>query len=298
MNLKQKLNLQIFNRLIIYFVSIVATLLMISVFGFIIYESIYFFRHYSFSKFITGHVWNAGQTKFGVAQIILANCFVLIIALMIALPLTIFTSCFIVDYLSLKWKRRIINVIQILVGIPSVVFGLFALSVLGSIMIKLGSTSTASLLSTSITLAFMGLPIMVSLTVNALESVPNSLRYSAIALGLPKEYVTFKIVLRSVRMKVVGAIMLGIARIIGETMAVLMICGNDPHGPDVHHGLTKFLFSTVATLASIIGLEALESVTPLHTSALYALGVILISIVFLINIIVLGLQYKKTETHW
>ncbi len=280
-------------KIAIYLISAFVTICLFAVIGFIIYKSVYFFQIYGIKNFLFGKTWNAGSSQYGVWLVIVMNFFILLLTLLIAAPLSIFSSLFITEYLSTRIKRKVIAVIQLLSGIPSVVFGLFALSILGPLFMALGAPSNANLIVTVITLAFMGLPIMVSLSINAIEAVPQSYRFGAVALGLSKEYVTFKIVLKTAFPKIVGAIMMGIARIVGETMAVLMICGNNTSGLQVHSGLAKFLYSSVATLASVIGLEILESVNNLHTSGLYAIGLVLFLLVSLINIFGLVLQNTK-----
>lgn len=155
---------------------------------------------------------------------------------------------------------------------------------------KWGAPSSSNLIITCITLAFMGLPIMVSLSLNAIEDVPLSNRYNSLALGISKPMTVMKIVLKTAKIRIIGAILLGVARIIGETMAVLMICGNDPNGLHLHSGFLKFLYSSVATLASTIGLEILESTGGVHESALYAIGVMLFALITIINIAVLTMQ--------
>ena len=283
-------------KIIFYGFAIGACFLMLGVIGFITYKSVFFFRHVSLSSFLFGHFWNPATNSFGLTKILIGNFFLLIITLLFAVPLTIFTSCFIVEFLPKWWKNKIIALIQILAGIPSVVFGLFALSIIGPILVLWGAAADANLLTAALTLTFMSLPIMTALTVNALESVPKAYRTSAAALGMPREQIMFRLVLKSVTLKVIAAVMLGTSRIIGETMAVLMICGNNPAGINMTGGFNHFIFSTFSTLASIIGLEALESITTIHTSALYAIAVTLIIIVFLLNIGVFGFQAVRKKS--
>ncbi|UZQ29816.1 MAG: phosphate ABC transporter permease PstA [Spiroplasma phoeniceum] len=279
-------------KIIIYFFAILTILILLTLVGFIIYKSIYFFQHYpgGFWGFLSGNTWNANNSQFGIWRIIIATFFVLLIALLFAIPLTIFSSLYILEYLSPRIKRKVIGIIQLLAGIPSVVFGLFALAILGPLFMLMGAPSTSNLLVTSITLAFMGLPIMISLSINALENVPDSYRFGSLALGLSKTHTTYRIVLRSAWFKIITAIMMGVARIIGETMAVMMIAGNSSDGLKLGNGFINFIFSSIATLASTIGLEMLENSGPMHESALYAIGLVLFIIVCIINIFIISSQ--------
>ncbi|KAF0851225.1 phosphate ABC transporter permease PstA [Spiroplasma poulsonii] len=289
------------SKIIIYSFAILTILILLTLVGFIIYKSIYFFQHYpgGFWGFLSGQTWNANNNQFGIWRIVIATFFVLLIALLFAIPLTIFSSLYISEYLSPTIKRRVIGIIQLLAGIPSVVFGLFALAILGPLFMLMGAPSTSNLLVTSITLAFMGLPIMISLSINALENVPDSYRFGSLALGLSKTHTTYRIVLRSAWFKIITAIMMGVARIIGETMAVMMIAGNAPDGLKVGNGFLNFIFSSIATLASTIGLEMLENSGPMYESALYAIGLVLFIIVCIINIFIISSQaFNKRKRNY
>ena len=270
--------------------------------GFIVYKSATFFHDYGFSHFF-GRNWNAKAKpngEFGVGNLIINTSFVLLVSMAIAIPLMIFAAVFINEFMTLFWKNRVKSLVRILAGIPSVVFGLFGLSVLGSMLQKLHPGSSegvgvTSFILTCIIIAFMGLPIMLALTIDALAAIPNRVRASAAALGISRPVYSL-LILRLVWLRVVGAILLGIARIIGETMAVLMIAGNNPNGLHFHNGLTQFLYSQIATLASLIGFEVLESTNGLHTSALYAVGLLLFVLVLIINLLVLALT--KFSRRW
>ena len=283
------------SKLLIYFFGMLTVIILLVLVGFIIYKSVYFFQNYAggFWGFLSGGSWIANNNDFGIWKIIISTFFVLLFSLAIAIPLTIFSSLFICEYLSSKWKCRVIGIVQLLAGIPSVVFGLFALSILGPLFMLLGAPAEANLLVTSITLAFMGLPIMISLSINAIDNVPDAYRFGSLALGLSKTNTTYRIVFRSAYFKIITAVMMGMARIIGETMAVMMICGNAPNGLKLNSGFLNFIFSSIATLASTIGLEMLENSGPMHESALYAIGLILFMIVCVINIIVVSSQTSR-----
>lgn len=279
-------------KIIIYCFTMITISFFLIIIGFMIYKSIYFFQNYNngFFGFLFGKIWNPNNGDFGILRIIISTFIVLLFSLMLAIPLTIFSSLFICEYLTYNWKKRVINIVQLLAAIPSVVFGLFSLSILSPLFLYIGAVSTSHLLITSITLSFMGLPIMILLSINAIESVPNSYRFNSLALGLSKINTTYKIVFKVASIKIIAAIMLGVARIIGETMAVMMISGNISDSLTLNNGFLKFVFSSVSTLSSTIGLEILENSGVLHESALYAIGLVLFVIIIIINIFVLWAQ--------
>lgn len=271
--------------------TILAILLLV---GFVAYKASYFIEQYGLHQFFTTSKWSSGTNTFGVLQILVSSVVILFFALLFSVPLTIFASLYICEYLPTNLKRKLITIIRLLAGIPSVVFGLFALSILGAFFQKnFNAPSRYNLIITSITLAFMGGPIMMSLAVNAIDNVPQSYRFNAHALGLSKTYTTFRVVYPHARAGIIGAIILGIARIIGETMAVLMISGNNAGDLHFNNGFLKFIFSAVASLASTIGLEMLDNTGMLHESGLYTLGLVLFLLITVINLIVLGLQSKR-----
>ncbi len=290
-NLRKK-RIDAIHKIMVYIFSSLAILGLFLILFFVIYNSIPFFKNYSFKEFITGKLWDP-PNSYGAWIIILSTFFVLLISLMISVPLTLFTSLFICEYLSFKWKKRVISIIRLLAGIPSVIFGLFAITEISPIFISLGAPSGQNLLLASLILSFMSIPIMISLSINSIENVPDSYRYASLALGLTKSYTTFKIVRKSATLGILSAIIMGIARVVGETMAVIMIAGNSATGLELHSGLMQFLYSSIRTLAGTIGLEFLENSGPEHQAALYSIGVILFILVIIINGTILIAQGSK-----
>ncbi|AOG60709.1 phosphate ABC transporter permease [Spiroplasma helicoides] len=269
------------------------TLLILAILvSFILYKSIPAFQEVGFFQFIFSHEWapakDGADGSYGILKIIESTMMMLLISLIIAVPLTIFSSVFITEYLSKKTKKFIITFIQLLAGIPSVVFGLFALDQIGPLFVKMGAATGGNMMTASFTLAFMALPTMITLSINALEAVPDSYRYAALALGVTKEKTTFKVVLKTAMPRIITAIITGVARIIGETMAVILIAGNSSKGLNTDDGFSGFLFSSIRTLAGTIGLEMLENNGNTHESALYAIGLVLFILVIFINLIIIA----------
>lgn len=291
----KKISDQIAKYFIYLFSTLTFVILELIVF-FVIYKSVDFFKTVNFFDFMFGKSWNptGGSTdatgSYGIWKIIFSTFIVLVIALAFAVPLALFSSLFICEYLSPRKKQLVTNIVQLLAGIPSVVFGLFSITTLGPIFMKIGAPTDGNLLVTAITLAFMSLPVIISLSINAIDAVPESYRYASLALGLSKSYTTFSIIRKVATSKITGAVIMGIARIIGETMAVIMIAGNSSKGIDYENGFLDFIFSSIRTLAGTIGLEMQENGGAIHESALYAIGLILFILVSIINIVILFIQ--------
>ncbi|AHI53180.1 phosphate ABC transporter permease PstA [Spiroplasma culicicola] len=283
-------------------ITTVTLLILAILVSFILYKSIPAFQYFGFFKFIFGSNWAPGKDNagnYGIFKIILSTIMMLFIALLFAIPLTIFSSLFITEYLSGKLKKFVITIIQLLAGIPSVVFGLFALDQIGPIFVKMGAPTGGNMMTASFTLAFMALPTMITLSINAIEGVSEGYRLASLGLGMTKEKTTFGVVLVSAMPKVITAIITGVARIIGETMAVILIAGNSSQGLNTNDGFLGFIFSSIRTLAGTIGLEMLENHGTQHESALYAIGLILFFVVIIINLLIIAigsLNNKKTKS--
>lgn len=286
------------HKIIVFAITSTLFLFICLLFGFIIYNSSYFLRSNSFWNFITGKNWNPEKSQFQIGIIILSTFFVLLLALIFSVPISIFSALFICEYLSKKLKARAIGITRLLAGIPSVIFGLFALTQIGPLFIKMGAPSNQNLLLASIILGFMAMPIMISLCISAINSVPAHYRYASAALGFSKSHTSFKVIYKSARLGITSAIIMGLARIIGETMAVIMIAGNSPSMPNFNSGFLGFFFSSVRTLAGTIGIEMLENAGTMHASALYTIGFILFILIIIINLIILSFKnWQVSKIH-
>ncbi|WP_339023038.1 phosphate ABC transporter permease PstA [Spiroplasma endosymbiont of Crioceris asparagi] len=267
---------------------------------FIFIKSIHVFKEVKIWKFIFSDNWNPGKDNsstatYGILGIIISTIVMLAFALIIAIPLTIFSSLYICEYMSERGRRIIITITQLLAGIPSVVFGLFAVSHIGNLMVSLGAKTPGNLMTASVTLAFMSLPTMITLSVNGIAAVPESYRFASIGLGISKEATTMKIIFKSALPKIITAIVMGMARIIGETMAVILVAGNSAGGLNTSNGFGGFIFSSLRTLSGTIGIEILENSGKTHESALYAIGLILFIVIIIINLIVLSLSRMNAK---
>ena len=201
-------------------------------------------------------------------------------AIVIAVPLGIGSAIYIGE-MAPRWLREILKpIIEVLATIPSVVIGFIGIKILAPFIKELFELSIGlTALTGSIMLAFMSLPTIISISEDAINAVPDKYRHASVALGATPWETTYHVVVPAASSGIVAATMLGLGRIVGETMTVLMITGNSP----------RIVFSwlqPVRTITATIAAEMGETVQGgLHYSALFAVGLILFIITFLINFI-------------
>ena len=265
----------------IFLNGILSIIILSLILAFLIYNSIRFFSSYPFFEFITGLKWSPTVLeKFGFVPLFLGSFLVSLGAIFIAVPLGIGSAIYIGE-LAPKAVREILKpIIEVLATIPSVVIGFIGIKILSPFIKNLFSLPIGlTALTGSVMLAFMSLPTIISISEDAINAVPNTYRYASFALGATKWETTIKTVIPASSSGIAASVMLGLGRIVGETMAVLMITGNSP----------RIVFSwlqPVRTITATIAAEMGEAVQGgLHYSALFAIGLILFLITFLINLI-------------
>ena len=247
--------------------------------AFLIYNSLKFFSSYPFFDFISGTRWSPTvNEKFGFVPLMVGSLEVAFGAILIAVPLGIGVAIYIGEFAPRLVRETLKPIIEVLATIPSVVLGFIGLKTVVPFVKNIFSLSIGlTALSGSIILAFMSLPTIISISEDAINAVPNGLRNASLALGANKWETTYKIVVPTASSGILAAIMLGLGRIIGETMAVLMITGNSP----------RIVFSwlqPVRTITATIAAEMGETVQGgLHYSALFGIGLVLFLITFLTN---------------
>ncbi|WP_348737186.1 ABC transporter permease subunit [Spiroplasma endosymbiont of Ammophila pubescens] len=212
---------------------------------------------------------------------------VLTLAIIIAAPLAILTALFVTEFLSRQIRNIIIFVIELLAGIPPVLFAVFGRETIGMLFVRAGASGPTNLLTARVILAFLALLTIFALSANAFLSVPKSYRFAALAMGASRTYTAFKVVKTAARTKIIGSVIFGMCRVIGEVTAMILLTGMAVQIPNLRQGFWSFLFSPIATLATQIGIELPEHVASLHRSALFDLGLILLMMVSILNIIIL-----------
>ena len=244
---------------------------------FLVYNSLKFFSSYPFFDFISGTRWSPTvNEKFGFVPLMVGSLEIAFGAIIIAVPLGIGGAIYIGELAPRLVRETLKPIVEVLATIPSVVLGFIGLKTIVPFVKSIfGLSIGLTALSGSLILAFMSLPTIISISEDAINAVPNGLRNASLALGANKWETTYKIVVPTASSGILAAIMLGLGRIIGETMAVLMITGNSP----------RIVFSwlqPVRTITATIAAEMGETVQGgLHYSALFGIVLVLLLITFL-----------------
>lgn len=261
--------------------GILTIFFVVLIFIFLMKEGFSLFHTYPFPDFMFGTRWYpiSSPPSFGVVPLLLGSLAVTFGAILIAVPLGIGCAVFISEIAPL-WLRDILKgTVEFLAAIPSIVLGFVGLVTLVPLVKTIFHLPTGlTALSGSIMLAFMAMPTIVSMMEDALTVVPKSYREGALALGATRWQMVSRVLLPAASSGMLAAVMLGIGRVIGETMAVLMITGNAARIPTT-------LMQPVRTMTATIAAEMGEAVHGSdHYFALFAIGIVLFVITFLINV--------------
>jgi len=267
---------------IIFICGIAAVIFVILIFFFLLQEGLVLFKSYPLKDFFTGRFWYpiSDPPSFGILPMLTGSLMVTIGAIVIAIPLGIMVAFYISEVAPLKIRDFLKSGIELLAAIPSVVLGFIGMTTLVPLVRRLFDLPTGlSAFSGSIVLAFMAMPTIVSISEDAIRSVPWQYKEAAIAMGATKWQTMWRITLPAALSGIVAAVMLGFGRVIGETMAVMMITGNAaaiPHS----------IFDPVRTMTSTIAAEMGETVQKSrHYHSLFAIGFVLFCITFVVNLI-------------
>jgi phosphate transport system permease protein len=269
-------------ELLIRIAGFSAIFFMVLIFLFLLREGAPALWEVSLGNFF-GTRWYPNEELFGTWPLILGSLLVTAGAVVIALPLGLATAIFVRE-LAPDWLREILKpLIEVLAGIPSVVLGFLGMIVLAPIVREWLNVPTGlSAFSGSLVLAYMALPTIISVAEDAIDAVPRSYRDGALAMGATHWQTIYRVVLPAARSGVIIAVMLGIGRAIGETMAVMMITGNAARIPREWYALFLPARTMTATIAAEMG-EVAQGST--HYHVLFAVGIVLFVVTFIINAI-------------
>ena len=231
-------------------------------------------------QFVLGEKWKPGNNKFGIFPMILGSIYITAGALVIGIPIGILTAIFMARFCPKKLYRFLKPVVELLAGIPSVVYGFFGLVVLVPFVREVFGGSGTSIFTASLLLGIMILPTIIGVSEAAIRAVPNSYYEGALALGATHERSVFFTIVPAAKSGIMAAVILGVGRAIGETMAVIMVAGNQARIP-------SSIFKGVRTLTANIVIE-MGYATDLHREMLIATGVVLFIFILLINIVFKG----------
>ena len=253
-------------------------------------------KEIGFGKFLTGEIWKPNNDIYGILPMIVGSLYVTAGAIVFGVPIGILTAVFMAFYCPKQIYKPLKTATELLAGIPSVVYGFFGLVVLVPLIRNIGRSlkemgilrsagNGSSILTASLLLGMMILPTIIGLTESSLRAVPSQYYEGAVALGATHERAIFKVVLPAAKSGVVAAIVLGVGRAIGETMAVIMVAGNQARMP-------AGIFKGVRTLTANIVIE-MGYAAGLHREALIATGVVLFVFILIINFCVALLNRRN-----
>jgi phosphate transport system permease protein len=240
---------------------------------------------------LAGVRWYPTFGLFGSLPLILGSALVTVVAIVIGLPLGVATAVYIRE-VAPEWAREVLKpMIEVLAGIPSVVLGFFGMTLVAPLVREVLNVPTGlTAFSGAIVLAYMALPTIISVAEDALDTVPRGYRDGALAMGATQWHTIWRVVVPAARSGIVTAVMLGMGRAIGETMAVMMITGNAARMPLTLDSLFRPVRTMTATVAAEMGEVAQGSV---HYHALFAIGIVLFVATFLINLTAARALFQK-----
>lgn len=241
--------------------------------------------------FLLGEEWRPSNNIYGILPMIMGSIYVTAGAIVIGVPVGIFTSVFMAHYCPKKIYPFLKSATELLAGIPSVVYGFFGLVVIVPLIRNYTAAqgiggNGQTMLTASIILGIMILPTIIGVTESAMRSVPDQYYEGSLALGATKERTIFRIVIPAAKSGVIAGIVLGIGRAIGETMAVIMVAGNQPRMP-------QGILEGVRTMTTNIVME-MGYAADLHREALIATAVVLFVFILIINACV-SLLNRRSE---
>ena len=227
-------------------------------------------------KFLGGIIWKPQEGQFGILPMIIGSIYATAIAILVGVPIGLLCSVFMAKFCPKKLYRILKPAISLLAGIPSIVYGFFGLVVIVPVMQNLFGGGGKSVLTAGILLGIMILPTIIEISESSIRAVPQSYYEGSLALGATHERSVYCAMLPAAKSGIMAGVILGIGRAIGETMAVVMIAGNQTVIP-------TSLLSGVRTMTANIVME-MGYATDLHRGALIGTGVVLFVFILLINV--------------
>jgi len=275
--------------------GILAVLILVGIFLFLLLTAIPAFKEINLLDFLTKKNWDPTspvKPEYGILSMVMSTLMVTFGALIIAVPVGIGVASYLSDVAHWRIREIVKPVIEILAGIPSVVVGFLGIVLFGPLIAKIfGLSSGLNALNGAILLAIMALPTIISISEDSLNAVPKSYIEASLALGASRWQTLIRVKIPSALSGIIASIMLGMGRAIGETMTVLMATGNAPAFP-------KGFLSSIRTLTATIAIELGE--VPYYTThyyALFAVGLVLFLITFIVNLVsdILLTKYQERE---
>ncbi len=243
-------------------------------------------------------IWDPiGTQSFGILNMILTSIIGVLLALILAIPIGLLTAIYIAELANKKYKKILITCVELLAGIPSVIYGLLGVVLINPYIYKLELylfkestthqfTGGANLISAVIVLAIMILPTLINMSITALNAVADHYRKSSYALGATTIQTIFKVTLPTAKKGIISAIILGVGRAIGEAMAILLVSGNSVNSPLPFHSVRFLTTGIVSEMSYSSGL---------HREVLFTIGLILFLFILIINIVFTYFARKENK---
>lgn len=268
--------------------SLVSVLSIVVISVFIFKGGVPFIKDYGLIKFLTGTEWLPSNTpaSFGLLPMILGSLYVTVGAMIIGVPIGVLTAIYMAKFCPDRLYKVLSPAVQLMAGIPSIVYGFFALNVITPLVRNI-SGDGLSILTASILLAIMILPTVITLSEASIRAVPKSYYEGSIALGANDEESVFRTVVPAAKNGIMASIILAMGRAIGETMAVLRVAGNQTRIPDS-------IFDGGRTLTTNIAME-MSYAEGMHRESLIATAVVLFVFILVINSIFMMLKRRDTN---
>lgn len=264
-------------RLVFLLCGIVAVACVLSICVYLVISGIPAIAEIGICEFLFGNTWNSGTGQFGILPFILTSIYGTAGAVILGVPIGLLTAVFLAKVALPKLAAVLHTCVELLAGIPSVVYGLVGMTVLVPFVQRVFRLSSgACLLSAILVLTVMILPYIVSVSETALKAVPKEYEEASLALGATKTETYFKVSLRAARSGVIASVIQGVGRAIGEAMAIIMVAGNVVNMPSL---FTSVRFLTTAIVSEM----SYAAYGSLQRDALFSIGLVLFLFIMLIN---------------
>lgn len=296
---KDKSAIEIGAQIIFTVCALIAVFAVVSITVYMIINGTPALHKVGITEILFGTVWEptAKEPKYGIFYIILTSIFGTFLAILIGVPIGILTAIFLAEVAPKKLAAVVKPAVELLAGIPSVVYGLLGIYILNPLMYKLELkifegfeshqfTGGANLISAVLVLAIMILPTVINISESALRAVPEALKSASLALGASKIQTIFKVIIPAAKSGVITAIVLGVGRAIGEAMAISLVSGSSVNIP-LPFNSVKFLTTAVVSEMGYAG--------GTHRQVLFTIGLVLFSFIMLINIAINGILKKQSK---
>lgn len=270
-------------QIVVFIGGISAIVFIIGIFVFITKEGIDFILdRFDFKEFFTSPYWypaDEDEPEYGILALIAGTASVTGLAMLVAIPFSLGAAIYIGEFATGKLREGLKILVELLAAIPSVVWGFIGLTIMNPLIIETFNVPVGlNVLNAGIILGLMAAPIMTSIAEDALKAVPDRYREAAEAMGATRWQVIYKTVLPAAKNGLLGAVLLGVGRGFGETMAVLMATG---HSVNIPHSVFDSVRALTATIAAELGETAVGSD---HYQVLFTIGIFLFIITFIINL--------------